>query len=153
MSIAWTKRDSRSLKFPIDSDILEPECIRKLVTMRFLQQARAGIKTDDAVSCFLDESKGKPRFLQPTLLYSTAGGISGGKMRSEAKRTNNANPHNKVISGLSGPPSAQGAGVGARTRDIKIPADIRADSLATVPPTPPCPCEKDRQKLISNTVC
>ncbi|GFO22263.1 hypothetical protein PoB_004876800 [Plakobranchus ocellatus] len=37
---------------------------------------------------------------------------------------------------LSGPPSGQGAGGGARTRDRKVPADLRADSLATVPPTP-----------------
>ncbi|GFO21368.1 hypothetical protein PoB_004787300 [Plakobranchus ocellatus] len=36
---------------------------------------------------------------------------------------------------LSGPPSGQGAGGGARTRDRKVPADLRADSLATVPPT------------------
>ncbi|GFO38156.1 hypothetical protein PoB_006466100 [Plakobranchus ocellatus] len=39
---------------------------------------------------------------------------------------------------LSGPPSGQGAGSGARTRDRKVPADLRADSLATVPPTPLC---------------
>ncbi|GFN98579.1 hypothetical protein PoB_002508500 [Plakobranchus ocellatus] len=38
---------------------------------------------------------------------------------------------------LSGPPSGQGAGSGARTRDRMVPADLRADSLATVPPTPP----------------
>ncbi|GFN86294.1 hypothetical protein PoB_001280000 [Plakobranchus ocellatus] len=37
---------------------------------------------------------------------------------------------------LSGPPSGQGAGSGARTRDKRVPADLRADSLATVPPTP-----------------
>ncbi|GFO04824.1 hypothetical protein PoB_003132900 [Plakobranchus ocellatus] len=37
---------------------------------------------------------------------------------------------------LSGPPSGQGAGGGARTRDRKVPSDLRADSLATVPPTP-----------------
>ncbi|GFO43926.1 hypothetical protein PoB_007043100 [Plakobranchus ocellatus] len=37
---------------------------------------------------------------------------------------------------LSGPPSGQGAGGGARTRDRRVPADLRADSLATVPPTP-----------------
>ncbi|GFO44156.1 hypothetical protein PoB_007066100 [Plakobranchus ocellatus] len=30
-----------------------------------------------------------------------------------------------------------GAGGGARERDRRIPADIRADSLAPVPPTPP----------------
>ncbi|GFN86798.1 hypothetical protein PoB_001330400 [Plakobranchus ocellatus] len=37
---------------------------------------------------------------------------------------------------LSGPPSGQGVSGGARTRDRGIPADIRADSIATVPPTP-----------------
>ncbi|GFO06481.1 hypothetical protein PoB_003298600 [Plakobranchus ocellatus] len=38
---------------------------------------------------------------------------------------------------LSGPPSGQGASGGTRTCDRKVPADLRADSLATVPPTPP----------------
>ncbi|GFN95787.1 hypothetical protein PoB_002229300 [Plakobranchus ocellatus] len=38
---------------------------------------------------------------------------------------------------LSGPPSGQGAGEGARTHDRRVPADLRADSLATVPLTPP----------------
>ncbi|GFN84837.1 hypothetical protein PoB_001134300 [Plakobranchus ocellatus] len=38
---------------------------------------------------------------------------------------------------LSGPPSGQGAGSGARTRDRRDPADLRADSQATVLPTPP----------------
>ncbi|GFN74965.1 hypothetical protein PoB_000147100 [Plakobranchus ocellatus] len=33
---------------------------------------------------------------------------------------------------LSGPPSGQGAGSGARTRDRRVPADLRADSQATV---------------------
>ncbi|GFO27834.1 hypothetical protein PoB_005433900 [Plakobranchus ocellatus] len=37
---------------------------------------------------------------------------------------------------LSGPPSGQGAGGGARTRDRRVPADLRADWLATEPPTP-----------------
>ncbi|GFO44150.1 hypothetical protein PoB_007065500 [Plakobranchus ocellatus] len=37
---------------------------------------------------------------------------------------------------LSGPPSRQDASGGARTRDRRIPADLKADSLATVPPTP-----------------
>ncbi|GFN81138.1 hypothetical protein PoB_000764400 [Plakobranchus ocellatus] len=36
---------------------------------------------------------------------------------------------------LSGPPSGQGTGDGARTRDRMVPADLRADSLATVLPT------------------
>ncbi|GFO40603.1 hypothetical protein PoB_006710800 [Plakobranchus ocellatus] len=38
---------------------------------------------------------------------------------------------------LLGPSSGQSAGSGARTRDRRVPADLRADSLATVPPTPP----------------
>ncbi|GFN94583.1 hypothetical protein PoB_002108900 [Plakobranchus ocellatus] len=38
---------------------------------------------------------------------------------------------------LSGPPSGQGAGSGARTRNRRVPADLRADSQATVLPTPP----------------
>ncbi|GFO05315.1 hypothetical protein PoB_003182000 [Plakobranchus ocellatus] len=38
---------------------------------------------------------------------------------------------------LSGPPSGQGAGSRARTRDRRVPADLRADSQATVLPTPP----------------
>ncbi|GFN96264.1 hypothetical protein PoB_002277000 [Plakobranchus ocellatus] len=37
---------------------------------------------------------------------------------------------------LSGPPAGQGAGGGARTRDRTFPADLRADSLASVPPMP-----------------
>ncbi|GFN74799.1 hypothetical protein PoB_000130500 [Plakobranchus ocellatus] len=37
---------------------------------------------------------------------------------------------------LSGPPFGQGTGGGARTRDRRVPADLRADSLVTVPPTP-----------------
>ncbi|GFN75126.1 hypothetical protein PoB_000163200 [Plakobranchus ocellatus] len=35
---------------------------------------------------------------------------------------------------LSGPPSNQGTGGGAQTRDRRVPIDLRADSLATVPP-------------------
>ncbi|GFO26686.1 hypothetical protein PoB_005319100 [Plakobranchus ocellatus] len=37
---------------------------------------------------------------------------------------------------LSGPPSGYGTGGGARTRDRGVPADLRADSLATVLPAP-----------------
>ncbi|GFN82999.1 hypothetical protein PoB_000950500 [Plakobranchus ocellatus] len=33
------------------------------------------------------------------------------------------------------PPSGQGASGGAQTRDRRVPADHRVDSLATVPPT------------------
>ncbi|GFN94058.1 hypothetical protein PoB_002056400 [Plakobranchus ocellatus] len=41
----------------------------------------------------------------------------------------------KVSSPLAGPPSGQGAGGGARTHDRRVPADLRADSLASKPPT------------------
>ncbi|GFN89551.1 hypothetical protein PoB_001605700 [Plakobranchus ocellatus] len=42
---------------------------------------------------------------------------------------------------LCGPPSGHGAGGGAQTRDRKVHADLRADSLATEIPTPPkCSC-------------
>ncbi|GFN82955.1 hypothetical protein PoB_000946100 [Plakobranchus ocellatus] len=38
--------------------------------------------------------------------------------------------------GLLGPPSGQGAGSRAQTHDRRVPADLRADSLTTVPQTP-----------------
>ncbi|GFN83617.1 hypothetical protein PoB_001012300 [Plakobranchus ocellatus] len=37
---------------------------------------------------------------------------------------------------LSGPPSNQDGGRGARTRNRRVPADLKADSLSTVPPIP-----------------
>ncbi|GFN97041.1 hypothetical protein PoB_002354700 [Plakobranchus ocellatus] len=40
---------------------------------------------------------------------------------------------------LSGPPSGQGVGGGAQTRDRRVPADLRTDSQATVPPMLPFP--------------
>ncbi|GFO06599.1 hypothetical protein PoB_003310400 [Plakobranchus ocellatus] len=36
---------------------------------------------------------------------------------------------------LSGPPSGQGAGGRTRTREKRVPADLRAHSLANMPPT------------------
>ncbi|GFN82535.1 25S rRNA (cytosine-c(5))-methyltransferase rcm1, partial [Plakobranchus ocellatus] len=44
---------------------------------------------------------------------------------------------------LSGPPSGQGAGSGARTRDRRVPADLRADSQATVLPMPRAKSDND----------
>ncbi|GFO39645.1 hypothetical protein PoB_006615000 [Plakobranchus ocellatus] len=38
---------------------------------------------------------------------------------------------------LSGPPSGQGTSGGARTRDRRVPAVLRADPLTTIPPTSP----------------
>ncbi|GFO03392.1 hypothetical protein PoB_002989700 [Plakobranchus ocellatus] len=38
---------------------------------------------------------------------------------------------------LSDPPLGQDISGGARTRNRRVPAELRADSLSTVPPTPP----------------
>ncbi|GFO19657.1 hypothetical protein PoB_004616200 [Plakobranchus ocellatus] len=38
------------------------------------------------------------------------------------------------------PPSGQGASDGTRTRYRRVPADLRADSLFTVPPAPRSGC-------------
>ncbi|GFO49732.1 hypothetical protein PoB_007623700 [Plakobranchus ocellatus] len=46
-----------------------------------------------------------------------------------------ASPHQGDLR-LSGRPSGQGASGGARTRDRRIPADLRVDSLPTVRPSP-----------------
>ncbi|GFO15772.1 C-type lectin domain family 4 member g-like [Plakobranchus ocellatus] len=52
---------------------------------------------------------------------------------------------------LSGPPSGQGTGSGARTRDRRVPADLRADSQATVLPTPPMKEQKKKLHRKRNT--
>ncbi|GFN95899.1 hypothetical protein PoB_002240500 [Plakobranchus ocellatus] len=55
---------------------------------------------------------------------------------------------------LSGPPPGQGASGRARTRDRRIPAGLRADSLSTVPPTLHHMDEDDSEySLISTDVC
>ncbi|GFN89931.1 hypothetical protein PoB_001643700 [Plakobranchus ocellatus] len=52
-------------------------------------------------------------------------------LAAAGKRNRDLRPvHNKVISGRN-------AGGGARTRDRRVPADLRAVSLATAPPAPP----------------
>ncbi|GFO30129.1 DNA primase [Plakobranchus ocellatus] len=64
----------------------------------------------------------------------------------EAQMTESGRPHEGDLR-LSGPPSGQGAGGGARTRDRKVPADLRAELLATMPPTPRfCKVVKKREE-------
>ncbi|GFN96314.1 hypothetical protein PoB_002282000 [Plakobranchus ocellatus] len=46
-------------------------------------------------------------------------------------------PVHKADLRLSGPPSGQGAGDEARTPYRRVPVDLRADSLAIMPTTPP----------------
>ncbi|GFO01875.1 hypothetical protein PoB_002838000 [Plakobranchus ocellatus] len=52
--------------------------------------------------------------------------------------------HNKVISGFKALRQAGTPIAGARTRDRRVPADLRGESPATVPPTPP-----QRREMIS----
>ncbi|GFO33093.1 hypothetical protein PoB_005959800 [Plakobranchus ocellatus] len=51
-------------------------------------------------------------------------------------RAGEESPSTTRSSEALGLPSGQGAGGEARTRDRRIPPDLRVDSLATVPPTP-----------------
>ncbi|GFO05187.1 hypothetical protein PoB_003169200, partial [Plakobranchus ocellatus] len=53
------------------------------------------------------------------------------------KQDSRGNPQLRDLR-FSGPLSDQGAGGGARARNRRVPADLRADTLITVPPqTPP----------------
>ncbi|GFO36882.1 hypothetical protein PoB_006338700 [Plakobranchus ocellatus] len=57
---------------------------------------------------------------------------------------------------LSGPPSGQGTSGGAQTHNRRIPADIRADPLATVSPTPLAPVISRRNcapRIVTFTDC
>ncbi|GFN80334.1 hypothetical protein PoB_000684000 [Plakobranchus ocellatus] len=54
---------------------------------------------------------------------------------------------------LSGPPSGQGAGGGARTRDRRVPTDLREDSLAIVLPTLREVKKKFSSKLLRIPLC
>ncbi|GFO45431.1 hypothetical protein PoB_007193600 [Plakobranchus ocellatus] len=64
------------------------------------------------------------------------------KMNEKMKEGAPASPQQGDLR-LSGPPSGQGAGGGAWNCDRRVPADLRADSLATVPPSPRQPVLKD----------
>ncbi|GFO21098.1 hypothetical protein PoB_004760300 [Plakobranchus ocellatus] len=74
-----------------------------------------------------ESSRGRPLCMSPVHREQLAPGIWQGKTSV---------PQQADLR-LSGPPSGQGAGNGVRTRNKRIPTEIRADSLATVPPTPP----------------
>ncbi|GFO13663.1 hypothetical protein PoB_004016800 [Plakobranchus ocellatus] len=51
---------------------------------------------------------------------------------------------------LSGPPPGQGAGDGARTRNRRVPADLRVDSLSAVPLTAPIGHKKSPMRYQSS---
>ncbi|GFN96371.1 ankyrin-3 [Plakobranchus ocellatus] len=69
-------------------------------------------------------------------LYSYSGNALKPEVTGVLQRRKKKSPQQGDLR-LSGPPSGQGAGSGARTRDRRVPADLRADSQATVLPTPP----------------
>ncbi|GFO30899.1 hypothetical protein PoB_005740400 [Plakobranchus ocellatus] len=58
-----------------------------------------------------------------------------GKVMKPESRSNQSPKQGNLR--LPGPLSVQGAGGGTRTRDRGVPANLRADSLAIVPPTSP----------------
>ncbi|GFN88753.1 hemicentin-1 [Plakobranchus ocellatus] len=76
--------------------------------------------------------------LAPAALTTTASRAPAKSSLVTQKVTNTAYSTQRpaVAVNTSGPPSGQGADGGARTCDIRVPADLRVKSLSTVPPTP-----------------
>ncbi|GFO44452.1 hypothetical protein PoB_007095700 [Plakobranchus ocellatus] len=68
----------------------------------------------------------------------------GGTLASDSARRSAASPQQGDLK-LSCPPSGQGAGDGAQNRDRRVPVDLRADTLATEPPTPPRKWGEDKK--------
>ncbi|GFO28418.1 hypothetical protein PoB_005492300 [Plakobranchus ocellatus] len=60
----------------------------------------------------------------------------GGRKRGESGGIEKRTSSQQGDFRLSGPPSGQGAGGEARTRDRRVSADLREDLLSTLPPTP-----------------
>ncbi|GFO12441.1 hypothetical protein PoB_003894600 [Plakobranchus ocellatus] len=60
---------------------------------------------------------------------------TGGHLHDRPMETWNSRPQQGNL-GFSGPLSGRGAGSGAQTHDRRVPADLRADSLANVSLTP-----------------
>ncbi|GFO17374.1 hypothetical protein PoB_004387900 [Plakobranchus ocellatus] len=102
-------------------------------------------ETGDQAQAFASDKRAASRFTSPKSRAKRTLFTSSGKFHYLVKYTlsltlfdvlgkkkfwNEASPHQGDLR-LSGPPSGQGAGGGARTRDRKVPADHRADSLAS----------------------
>ncbi|GFO26421.1 hypothetical protein PoB_005292600 [Plakobranchus ocellatus] len=71
--------------------------------------------------------------------------IGSGQTKASARKCNDGRRSNQSVGKeipqqddfrLPGPSSDKGADDGAQIRDRRVPADLRADSLSTVPPTP-----------------
>ncbi|GFO49216.1 hypothetical protein PoB_007572100 [Plakobranchus ocellatus] len=88
--------------------------------------------------------------------FHSDGGWDSSDDRGRDRSEDRASPQRGDLR-LSGPPSGQGAGSGARTRDRMVPADLRADSQATVLPTPQAvnksTSQQARQVQHSNSLC
>ncbi|GFO15554.1 hypothetical protein PoB_004205900 [Plakobranchus ocellatus] len=102
------------------------------VTSGFLAHLRPS-----SIACFIPilQISGHGRklldLLQPQCLHHISPGSKVASLTLTPARTSPASPQQGDLR-LSGPPSGQDAGGGARTRDRRVPADLRADSLATV---------------------
>ncbi|GFN94038.1 hypothetical protein PoB_002054400 [Plakobranchus ocellatus] len=100
----------------------------------------AGYKEDANVHTFIESGRNysSHSFICGSSLSVTGwrdGSISSSSDKCCCGRRGEASPQQGDLR-FSGPPSAQDTDGGARTRDKRIPADFRADSLTTVPPTP-----------------
>ncbi|GFO04845.1 hypothetical protein PoB_003135000 [Plakobranchus ocellatus] len=137
-----------SIKLKLMKWVVELEPVSKQETrFSLIEAARPTLETrlqqhfhETSAPCSEDnENQESLRVTFLTALEDFRGDISSSPsftlFSSQAKDNETTSPQQGDLR-LSGPPSGQGAGSGARTRDRRVPADLRADSQATVLPTP-----------------
>ncbi|GFO37624.1 hypothetical protein PoB_006412900 [Plakobranchus ocellatus] len=76
------------------------------------------------------------RLSDPSSSHIPAAGLKSATKRFDSWFLYIASPQQGDLR-LSGPPPGQDADGKSRSCDRRIPVDLRADSLATIPPTPP----------------
>ncbi|GFN85111.1 hypothetical protein PoB_001161700 [Plakobranchus ocellatus] len=117
-----------------EHDVHGGECIDFAMNTRHRHSQANESQISSASSSYLKARRKK----QKTILFATVDGPSDATTDdSDATQTGESPQHGDLR--LSGPPSGQDAGGRVRTRDRIVPADLKADSLSTVPLTPlPC---------------